>query len=83
MVEKCFKKLKNRLHREDVIDGALKSYLLPRYPKTGQLKGGRDVHRKGNPYRTIVNRKGSHTERMAEMVEKEMEGYVISTPSCI
>ena len=49
VVEKGIKKLTNRLHREGVIDGDLKSYLLPRYPKAGQLKGNPKVHKKGNP----------------------------------
>ena len=73
VVERGIKKLTNRLHREGIIDGDLKSYLLPRYPKAGQLKGNPKVHKKGNPYRTIVNGKGSHTERMAEVAEKELE----------
>ena len=41
------------------------------------------MHKKGNPYRSIVNGKCSHTERITEVVEKELESYVLSTPSDI
>ncbi len=57
--------------------------MIPKYPSRGKLKGNPKIHKKDNPYRTIVNGIGTSTERMAEEAEKELETYVIETPSYI
>ncbi len=77
------KQLANKLFKNGIISKKLQQYLIPKYPSRGKLKGNPKIHKKGNPYRTIVNGIGTSTERMAEVAEKELETYVIETPSYI
>ena len=74
-VHRKVKKLAEQLYKKDYISGDLKSYLVPKLPKPGKLKGNPKIHKAGNPYRTIVSGIGIATKNMAEIAEKELESF--------
>lgn len=82
-VDRNIKKLANRMHKDGHIDSELKAYLVPKYPRAGRLKGNPKLHKKAHPYRAIVNGRGTHTERMAGIAERQLEEYVVNSPSYI
>ena len=53
------------------------------FKKINKLKANPKVHKAGNPYRTIVSGIGTATENMAEIAEKELESFVVSSPSYV
>ena len=82
-IHKEVKKFVNRMYRVGTISKAMKEYLIPRYPKPGRLKGNPKLHKDDIPYRTIVNGIGTATENLAEIAEKELQDFVVSSPSYI
>jgi hypothetical protein len=78
---KNVKKLVNKMSRDEVITKEMKKYLIPRYPREGKLKGNPKLHKEGAPYRTIISGIGTPTERIAEIAERELNGYVVSSLS--
>ena len=82
-VHRKVKLLAEELYRKGYISVNLKSYLVPKLPKPGKLKGNPKVHKAGNPYRCIVSCIGTATENMAEVAEKELETYMTTSPSYI
>ncbi|WP_435329604.1 hypothetical protein, partial [Klebsiella pneumoniae] len=76
-------KTTKEMFRKGYISQELKSYLTPKYPKPGKVKGNPKMHKAGYPNRVIVNGIGTCTERMAEVAEKELEEYVTTSPSYI
>ena len=80
---KTVKKLVNKMFKEGVINKDLQQYLIPKYPKNGKLKGNPKLHKDGAPFRTIVSGVNTPTERMAEVVEHELNDYVINSPTYI
>ncbi|XP_045178135.2 uncharacterized protein LOC123538232 [Mercenaria mercenaria] len=79
--EKEVKKITNKMCRDGLISKKLKDYLIQKHPVTGKLKGNPKIHKRENPYRTIVSGIGTATERMAEVAEKELNEYVENSPS--
>ena len=59
------KKVANKLYREGLICKELKDYLIPKHPQEARVKGNPKIHKKNNPYRSIVNGIGTPTENMA------------------
>ena len=80
---KYVKKLVNRMYREGAISKDMQQYLIPRYPRAGELKGNPKLHKQGAPMRTIVNGINTATERLAEVAEHELNEFVKSSPSYI
>ena len=80
---KEIKKLVDKMHKEGVITKEMKQYLMPKYATAGKLKGNPKIHKKDIPYRTIVSGINTPTERIAELVEHELNQYVESSPSYI
>ena len=80
---KDVKKLVNRMYREGAISKDMQQYLIPRYPRAGELKGNPKLHKQGAPMRTIVNGINTATERLAEVAEHELNEFVKSSPSYI
>ena len=68
------------MHRKGNFTRPLRDYLIPRYPHPGRLKENPHMHKKGNPFRTIVSGIGTATERMAGIVERELEKSVVESP---
>jgi hypothetical protein len=83
IAEKKVRNVANEMYKSGLINKELKNYLIPKYSKNGKLKGNPKVHKNGHPMRTIVNGKGTPTENMAGIAEKELEEYVTNTPSYI
>ncbi|XP_053403160.1 uncharacterized protein LOC128558275 [Mercenaria mercenaria] len=79
--EKEVKKITNKMCRDGLISKKLKDYLIQKHPVIGKLKGNPKIHKRENPYRTIVSGIGTATERMAEVAEKELNEYVENSPS--
>jgi len=52
---KIVKKVANKLYREGLICKELKDYLIPKNPQEARVKGNPKIHKKDNPYRSIVN----------------------------
>lgn len=82
-VLKNVKKVANRMHKRGDICKELKNYLIPKWSNAGKLKGNPKLHKKGNPYRAIVSGIGTPTEKMAGIVEKELNEFVIKSQSYI
>ena len=80
---KDVKKLVNRMYREGAISKDMQQYLIPRYPRAGELKGNTKLHKQGAPMRTIVNGINTATERLAEVAEHELNEFAKSSPSDI
>ena len=80
---KKIKKLVDKMHKEGVITKEIKQYLMPKYATAGKLKGNPKIHKKDIPYRTIVSGINTPTERIAELVEHELNQYVESSPGYI
>ncbi len=59
----------------------MKTYLIPKHSRPGRLKGNPKLHKRGIPYRAIVNGRGTATEGMAAVAEAELDQYVKDTPS--
>ena len=78
---KAVKKLANRMYREGAVSKEMQQYLVPKYAKSGRLKGNPKLHKEGAPYRTIVSGIGTPTERLAELAEYELEEFVTQSPS--
>jgi hypothetical protein len=76
-------KIAKELCRKGHIDSDLKKYLVPKYSRSGKLKGNPKLHKPGNPYRHIVSGVGTATERMAEVAEKELEQFVVESESYV
>lgn len=81
--EKAVKSIANKMMRDGLITKDLREYLVPKHPEHGKLRGNPKLHKKGYPYRTIVNGIGTATENIAEVAEKELNEFVESTPSYI
>ena len=77
------KKLVNRMYKQGAISKDMQEYLIPRYPRAGELKGNPKLHKQGAPMRTIVNGINTATERIAEVAEYELNEFVKSSPSHI
>ncbi|MES9884726.1 MAG: GIY-YIG nuclease family protein [Sedimenticola sp.] len=77
------RKLVNRMYKEGSINSDVRHYLLPSTVQPGQLKGNPKIHKSGNPLRTIVSGIGTPTEKIAEVAEKELNEYVVNSPSYI
>ena len=77
------KKLANKMYRDGAISKDMQQYLIPRYPRAGELKGNPKLHKQGAPMRTIVNGISTATERMAEVAEHELNEFVEGSPSYI
>ncbi|VDI75886.1 Hypothetical predicted protein [Mytilus galloprovincialis] len=71
------------MKKEGSISGEMKTYLIPKHPHPAKLKGNPKIHKQNKPYRTIVNGIGTATEKIAEIAEKELDNYVINSPSYI
>lgn len=69
---KEIKKMMSKMYKEVK---ELKQYLILRYYVAGKL------HNVCMPYRTTVNGIGTATERLAEVAEKELYEFVVSSPS--
>ncbi|CAG2211803.1 unnamed protein product [Mytilus edulis] len=82
-ITKKVKSLVNRMKKEGSISGEMKTYLIPKHPHPAKLKGNPKIHKQNKPYRTIVNGIGTATEKIAEIAEKELDNYVINSPSYI
>ena len=74
------KKLANKMYRDGAISKDMQQYLILRYPRAGELKGNRKLHKQGAPMRTIANGISTATERMAEMAEHELNEFVEGSP---
>ena len=84
--ERAFKEVKqlaNKMFRDCAISKDMQQYLIPRYPRAGELKGDPKLHKQGAPMRTIVNGISSATEIMAEVAEHELNEFVEASPSYI
>ena len=77
------KKLVNRMHRDGVITKDMKQYLTFVNPKAGSLKGNPKLHKSGAPFRTIFSGINTPTEKMAKVVEYELQEYVLGSWSYI
>lgn len=75
--------LQEDLLRELVIDRELHQYFVPRYPKSGTLKGNTKLHKTGVSYRAIVNGTTTLTERIAEVEVWELNEYETTSPTYI
>ena len=73
----------NKMFKNAHINNDMKKHLTQKLIKPGQLNGNPKLHKKGRPLRTIVNGIGTPTERMAEVAEKQLEEYVVNSPSYI
>ncbi|VDI19835.1 Hypothetical predicted protein [Mytilus galloprovincialis] len=82
-ITKKVKSLVNKMKKEGLISGEMKTYLISKHPHPAKLKGNLKIHKQNKPYRTIVNGIGTATEKIAEIAEKELDYYVINSPSYI
>ena len=80
---KKVKKLVNKMNRDGLVSDDLKNYLTPKYVQRGKLKGNPKLHKANVPYRAIVSGIGTPTERLAELAEHELKGFVEQSPSYI
>ena len=81
------KKLVNGMHKNGSITSEVKKYLWPSEIQPGKLQANpkihKKIHKKEFPIRTIVNGRNHPTEKMAELVESQLEENVKSLPSYI
>ena len=80
---KKVKKFVNKMNRDGLVSDDLKNYLTPKYVQRGKLKGNPKLHKANAPYRAIVSGIGTPTERLAELAEHELKGFVEQSPSYI
>ncbi|XP_060589882.1 uncharacterized protein LOC132745064 [Ruditapes philippinarum] len=83
MILKTTKKLINRMDKDRTLPKRLSQYLIPDSPRPGQIKGNPKIHKPDNPLRLIISGIGTVTEQVAELAEKELDEFVINTPSYI
>ncbi|MCG7879722.1 MAG: GIY-YIG nuclease family protein [Candidatus Thiodiazotropha endolucinida] len=77
------KKHVQQMYKRGSISNEMKSYLVPSDVRQGKVQGNPKIHKDGNPLRTIVNGRGHPTERVAELVEFELQEHVEGLPSYI
>ena len=80
---KKVKKLVNKMNRDGLVSDDLKNYLTPKYVQRGKLKGNPKLHKANAPYRAIVSGIGTPIERLAELAEHELKGFVEQSHSYI
>lgn len=86
LTKQSFKKVKKLVHemeKKGDISKDLASFLIPKYPKPGKLKGNPKIHKKDVPMRTIVSGVDTATEKIAELAEYELRHFVEESPSYI
>ncbi|KAL5012598.1 hypothetical protein ScPMuIL_011149 [Solemya velum] len=82
-IENKVRGLAEKMCKEGIITPELKQYLIPKECGLGKVQGNPKLHKRNNPYGTIINRRNHPTEKMAEVVEKELQEHVKSLPSFI
>ena len=65
------------------IDDKVKEYMMPNFPKCGQLKGNPKMHKDNAPLRSIVSTISHPTEKLAEIAEEELNEWVCNLPSFV
>ena len=71
------------LFNEGLINDKIKTYMMPRNSRIGRVKANPKMHKQDVPIRTIISGVNHPTERMAEIVEKELDEFVKAQPSYI
>ena len=82
-IQRKVKRVVNRMHKEGIISSELKQYLIPRHFQAGKHKGNSKLHKPNAPFRTVVDSKGSPTEKLAEVAENELNDFVETSPSFV
>ena len=59
----------------------MKQYLIPKDCKTGKVQGNPKIHKSGNPLRLVVNGRHHPTEKLAVIVEGELDENVKKLPA--
>ena len=82
-VQNKVNKVASNLCARGSISKNVKGYMTSSGGTSGKLQGNPKLHKTGVPLRTIVNGRNHPTEKMAEVVEKELRAHVTSLPSYI
>lgn len=61
----------------------MKTYLVPKYPHAGTLKGNTKLHKQNVPFMTIVNGINAAAEKFTEVIKNELNEIVVSSTSYI